>query len=147
MLQALLAERFKLAVHRESKEQRVYLLRVGKKGSRLKQTEEPDDQEVQQVRGESPPAQIVPGGIRGRSMPAGVLAGALARVVGYQVVDRTGLTGTFDIDLRWTPEEDRGFGSDIFAAIQEQLGLELEPGKAWVEMLVIDHAERVPTAD
>jgi uncharacterized protein (TIGR03435 family) len=80
-------------------------------------------------------------------MPAGVLAGALARVVGYQVVDRTGLTGTFDIDLRWTPEEARGFGSDIFAAIQEQLGLELEPGKAWVEMLVIDHAERVPTAD
>jgi len=79
--------------------------------------------------------------------PQGSLAGALARVVGYQVVDRTGLTGTFDIDLRWTPEEDRGFGSDIFAAIQEQRGLELEPGRASVEMLVIGHAKRVPIAD
>jgi len=147
MLRALLAERFKLMVHREPKEQRVYFLAAGDGGHKLKKVDEPDDQGVQQVRGERPPAQIVRGRITAHSAPVGLLAGALERVTGYQVVDRTGLTGTFDIDLKWTPEDANGYGPDIFAAIQEQLGLKLEPGRAPVEVLVIDHAERVPTED
>ncbi len=145
MLQTLLAERFKLAVHRETKEQRVYFLVVGKGGHKLKPAQPADDQDLQQVRGERPPIQIVRGGIMGHSMPISALASNLGHVAGYQVVDRTGVTGMFDINLKWTPEDSKGSGPDLFAAIQEQLGLKLESGKAPVETLMIDHAERIPT--
>jgi uncharacterized protein (TIGR03435 family) len=60
-----------------------------------------------------------------------------------EVVDRTGVNGKFDVDLKWTPEEDR----DIFIALQEQLGLKLESGRAPVEFIVIDRAERIPTGN
>lgn len=145
MLQTLLAERFKLAVHRETKEQRVYFLVVGKSGPKLKEALAPDDQGVQQLRGDRTPVQVVRGGIMGHSMHIGALAASLAHVAGYQVVDHTGLTGVFDIDLKWTLEDSKGNGPDLFTAIQEQLGLKLESGKAPVEMLMIDHAERIPS--
>jgi uncharacterized protein (TIGR03435 family) len=144
MLQKLLVERFQLGVHRETREQRAYFLIEGKSGARLKQAQPPEEQEVQQVRGDRPAAQIVRGGIMGHSMSMGSFAGSLAHVLGYQVVDRTGLTGAFDIDLKWTPEDSKEAGLSLFTAIQEQLGLKLEPGKAPVEVLVVDHAERVP---
>jgi len=144
MLQTLLVERFKLAVHRETREQRVYFLVAGKNGPKLKVAQKADEQDVQQVRGDRPAAQILPGGIMGHSMAMGTFAGSVAHVVGYQVVDHTGLTGTFDIDLRWTPEDSKGTGPSLFTAIQEQLGLKLEPGKAPVEVLLVDHAERTP---
>ncbi len=134
MLQTLLAERFKLAFHRESKEQRAYFLVVGKNGPRLKPAREEGGQN-----------QIIPGGIMGHAMTMGVLAGSVARVVGYQVVDKTGLPGAFDIDLRFTPENSKEPGPDILTCIQEQLGLKLEPGRAPVETLVVDRAERIPT--
>jgi uncharacterized protein (TIGR03435 family) len=54
------------------------------------------------------------------------------------------LTGVFDIKLNWTPENQKGNAPNLFTAIQEQLGLKLDPGKAPVQMLVIDHAERNP---
>ena len=145
MLQTLLAERFKLAVHRETTEQRVYFLVVGKNGTKLKAAEKADEQEVQQVRGDRLAAQVLSGGVMGDSMALGSLAGSLARVLGYQVLDRTGLTGTFDINLKWTPDDSKGTGPSLFTAIQEQLGLKLEPGKAPVEVLMVDHAERIPT--
>jgi uncharacterized protein (TIGR03435 family) len=144
MLQALLADRFKLAVHRESKDQRVYFLVVGEGGLKAKEAQEADSQEVQQVRGEHMPLQIVRGGIMGRSITTGALAGALARVAGNPVIDRTGLTKQLDIDLKWTPEDDSGDAPYLFAAIQKQLGLKLEPGRAPIEVLVVEHAERAP---
>jgi uncharacterized protein (TIGR03435 family) len=134
MLQTLLVERFKLAVHRETKEQRLYSLVVGKKGPKLKEGREAGGQN-----------QIVRGGIMGHSMPMGVLAGLLSGFLGYEIVDKTGLTGTFDINLKWRPEDGAGNSPDLFAAIQEQLGLKLEPGKGPVETLRIDHAERLLT--
>jgi uncharacterized protein (TIGR03435 family) len=145
MLQTLLAERFKLAVHRETKEQRVYFLVVAKNGPKLKETLAADDQGVQQLRGDRLTVQLVRGGIMGHSMHMGALAASLADVAGYQVVDHTALTGMFDINLKWTPEDSKGIGPDLFTAIQEQLGLKLESGKAPVEMLMIDHAERIPS--
>jgi uncharacterized protein (TIGR03435 family) len=145
MLQTLLAERFKLAVHRETKEQRVYFLVRGKSGPRLKEALPEDDQGAQQLRGDRPPVQFVQGGIIGHSMQLGTLASVLALAAGYQVVDHTGLTGIFDINLKWTPEDSTGIGPDLFTAIQEQLGLKLESGKAPVEMLMIDHTERIPS--
>jgi uncharacterized protein (TIGR03435 family) len=145
MLQTLLVERFKLAVHRETTEQRVYFLVVGKNGTKLKAAQKADEQDVQQVRGNRPAAQILPGGIMGHSMALGSFAGSLAHVLGYQVLDHTGLTGTFDINLKWIPEDTEGTGPSLFTAIQEQLGLKLETGKAPVEVLMVDHAERIPT--
>ncbi|HWC95999.1 MAG TPA: TIGR03435 family protein [Candidatus Sulfopaludibacter sp.] len=134
MLQRLLTERFKLAVHRETKEQRAYLLVVAKGGPKLKEG-----------RAEGGQSQMWPGGISGPSMPVGVLASMVGRFLGYQVVDKTGLTGTYDIMLRFTPENSKEPGTDLRAALQEQLGLRLETGKAPVETLVVDRAERVPT--
>ena len=144
MLQTLLAERFKLAVHRETKEQSVYFLVAGKSGPRLKKAEPSDDPDAQHTRGDRPPIQITRGGIFGHSMDMGLLAATLAQVAGYQVADHTGLSGIYDINLTWTPEDSNGLGAELFAAIQEQLGLELESGQAPVEMLVIDHADRDP---
>ena len=134
MLQTLLAERFKLALHRETKDRRAYFLVVGKNGPKLKPAREEGGQNM-----------IIPGGIIGHAMTMGVLAGSVASVVGYQVVDKTGLAAAFDIDLRFTPENSKEPGPDLLTCIQEQLGLKLEPGRAPAEMLVIDHAERTPT--
>jgi uncharacterized protein (TIGR03435 family) len=144
MLRTLLQESLKLAVHRENKEQRVYFLVAGKNGSRLRSSTPPPDSDVQQVRGDHPPIQLLPGALTGRAVPISAVASSLALPVGYTVVDHTGLRGFFDIKLTWTPENRQGEGPDIFTAIQEQMGLRLEPGKAIVETLVIDHAEREP---
>jgi uncharacterized protein (TIGR03435 family) len=143
MLQDLLAERFKLALHRETKEQRVYFLVAGKGGPKLKEVPAPDPQDAQQVRGARLPMQMMRGRIIGHAVPVGMLAGALAQMTGHQVVDRTGLTKNYDIDLHWTAAED----SEIFAALQEQLGLKLEAGRGPVEVIVIDRAERNPEAN
>jgi uncharacterized protein (TIGR03435 family) len=66
--------------------------------------------------------------------------------LGRSVVDKTGLTGEYDFTLSWTPEDRESSGdpsvSPIPAAIQQQLGLKLESGKAPVEIIVIDHAEK-----
>ncbi|MDR3700947.1 MAG: TIGR03435 family protein [Candidatus Sulfopaludibacter sp.] len=134
MLQTLLAERFMLALHPETKDQRAYFLVVGKNGPKLKPAREEGGQN-----------QIIPGGIMGHAMTMGVLAGTVASVMGYHVVDKTGLTGAFDIDLRFTPENSKEPGPSLLTCIQEQLGLKLEPGRAPVEMLIVDRAERIPT--
>ena len=74
------------------------------------------------------------------------LATLISPVVGRPVKDQTGLDGTFDLDLRFTPEGRRE-GNDpvelsIFTAVREQLGLKLDPAKSAVDFLVIDHVER-----
>ncbi|HLH19995.1 MAG TPA: TIGR03435 family protein [Bryobacteraceae bacterium] len=150
MMQTLLAEQFHLTVHRESKEQRVYFLVAAKGGPKLKEAPkaEPGNPDVDQVRGDRLPISVFRGRIVGHAMPLGSLAAVLARPAGYQVVDRTGLAGLFDIDLKWRPDEDtKGDGPGLFTAIQEQLGLKLEPGRAPVETLVIDRAERIPAGN
>ena len=89
-----------------------------------------------------------PGMVRGRSIPIAQFANALSnrRATGDVdriVVDRTGLSGVFDIDLHWTPlQAPDPDGVTLFAAIREQLGLRLEPGTATVDLLVVDHVER-----
>jgi uncharacterized protein (TIGR03435 family) len=133
MLQTLLAERFKLAVHRETREQRVYFLVVGKSGPKLRPGREGGSQN-----------QMLPGRIMGGSMPMSMLAGMLSRFVGDPVVDKTGLPDTFEIDLKWKAEDGQSNDSELFAALQEQLGLRLEPGKAPVERLIVDRVERIP---
>jgi uncharacterized protein (TIGR03435 family) len=134
MLQTLLAERFKLALHFETREFLVYALVVGKSGPKI---------------------QAVTDGIgtmttgRGRlncRLPIAAFARSLSSTLGRTVLDQTGLTGAFDIKLEWTPDGDDASGPSIFTAVQEQLGLQLESAKGPVEILVIEHAEK-PAAD
>jgi uncharacterized protein (TIGR03435 family) len=108
-----------------------------------------------------------PGELNGQGVPIQFLTQALAQRVGRTVLDQTGLKGNYDFTLKWTPEQGgpgmmggppgAGPGPDappppdpngpsIFTAVQEQLGLKLEPTKGPVETLVIDHVEK-PSAD
>jgi uncharacterized protein (TIGR03435 family) len=70
----------------------------------------------------------------------------LSHPVGYPVVDKTGITGNYDIKLSYAPANDPNSNlPDLFTALQEQLGLKLESQKVPVEILVIDHVDRIPT--
>lgn len=133
MLQAVLAERFKLATHLETKELTVYELVVAKNGPKLKKADPGEDDMTSR---------------RGQLKATRVSMRALARFLAgpnrlsRPVVDKTGLDGVFDFTLQWTTDPE---GPSIFAALQEQLGLKLEAKKGPVEVLVVDHAEKVPT--
>ena len=134
MLQTLLAERFNLKVHREQRERRAYALVLAKEAPELKAGGEPG----------SGMTGILPGRIVGKSVTAGVLADALSRTLGQEVVDQTGLQGSYEIDLKWTPEDSRkDQGPDIFTALR-RIGFKLETTKTMVEMIVVDHADRIP---
>jgi uncharacterized protein (TIGR03435 family) len=136
MLQAALAERFKLRTHNESREGPIYELVVAKGGFKLK---------------EAPASEHSRGNtwsrdhIAVRTGPIGGLVFALSDLLSRNVVDKTGLSGNYDIDLRWTPDEQQGTpdaGPTLFTALEEQLGLKLVPAKGPVEIFVVDHVER-----
>jgi uncharacterized protein (TIGR03435 family) len=148
MLAPLLAERFHLSFHRETRVLPIYALVVAKGGSKLK----PGDGGEQSV---SPdPA----GGLRFQNYPIGALAGMLMvmRSTGRPVVDRTGLTGryTFTANLQDLPagaSSEAGKHAVVendtppFTALEEQLGLKLNAERAPIDMLVVDRVDRVPT--
>jgi uncharacterized protein (TIGR03435 family) len=151
MVQKLLASRFQLKFHRDKKELSAYVLTVGKGGEKMKKSESD------------------PNGLGGMFFTA---LGKLnvnnssmddfchlmqAAVLDRPVVDQTGLTGKWDFVLKWTPDESQFGGMGIkvppptdaaaappplFTAIQEQIGLKLEAGKAQVAVLVLDHVEK-----
>jgi uncharacterized protein (TIGR03435 family) len=136
MLQSLLADRFSLRVHHETREMPIYALVVAKDGSKLKPW--PADK---------PPLGSSWGAsrIRVQGGPMGQLVFCLADTLSRTVVDQTGLTGSYDIELIWTPDEQQGTpdaGPTIFTALEEQLGLRVKPDKGPVQVLVVDHAER-----
>lgn len=151
MLRALLAERFKLRVRVEIRQLPVYALIMDKTnralGPQLRPAENPDG-----------PRHIAGG--RGRwlmtNIPPHGLASAVEEVVGRPVLDRTGLSGSFDGAMEWTPEPGQlrelgagtgdtpvslSSGPSIFTAVREQLGLRLVPETGPVEFLVIERAE------
>ena len=143
MLQALLAERFKLQVHWTTKELPVYALEVGKGGVKFKAADLSKGPEV--------PERCGPEGCQFsiRNQPISMLAWMLAGQTGGEVVDKTGLSGKYDIDLRWkgmasAEANDDGAGPPappLPTALQEQLGLKLGGTRAPVRVLVIDHME------
>ena len=222
MLQNLLADRFKLTIHRETKELPMYALTVGPKGPKLKETTVKDPPPADPAapaagRGDAPPPPPPPGGrmplkigadgcpemppfaagrggnfmmmtpngacmiSNGRSMAD--FASQLSNQFSRPVVDQTGLTAKYDFKLRFDPSsiprgsgggmggmfvfagpppgampaggggdagrgpaaEEREPAPNIFAALQEQLGLKLEAKKGPVELLVVDHVEKTPT--
>jgi uncharacterized protein (TIGR03435 family) len=147
MFRPLLADRFQLKFHRETRRMPIYSLTPGKNGPKLQAT-------TAGIRGYIRPGR---GLIEGKAVSMRTLADLLGGSLGQPVTDATGLAGGFDVRLEWTPTEgelDYNFdgrpvdanGSSIFTAIQEQLGLKLEPGKGPVEVLVVDHVER-PSAN
>jgi uncharacterized protein (TIGR03435 family) len=169
MLRQLLVERFALKVHYEAREQPAYALMLARGDGRLGPSLKPNPtdcaalsaaNEAARAAGAPPVIALDPDkrpicGTRGA--PGTHISGALtmeqlalqlARNVGRPVVNRTGLKGTFDWDLRWAPDDtlDRDpagtFGPSIFTALQEQLGLKLDATTAPIEVLVVDRVEQ-----
>lgn len=137
LLQTLLADRFALKVHREIQELPVYSLVTGKKGPALAAHVGDDAPSVSMDFSPGKAVMIA----RNTSMAA--FARALSRLPGRPVNDNTGLRGTFDFTLEWSPDQtEESTGASLFTAIQEQLGLKLESTKGPVEVIVIDHVER-----
>lgn len=151
MLRPLLADRFHLAFHRETRELPVFALAVAKGGPKLKQ---PGDGGESAIRPDGE------GGLAFENMSMDDLADWFSRLPSMErpVIDRTGMSGSFSFRAnlfnvaKGSPPADLKramVGSDaidnLLAALPEQLGLKLEPQKARIEMLVIDHADRVPT--
>ncbi len=141
MMQSVLADRFKMVAHMEPREAQTYALVVREgSGARLIAGQ-----------GACPPdcgMKIGAGSLSARNVPLAQFAELLSQLTGRFVTDSTGLTGNFDLELRWTPDSQQGAGDapSLFTAVQEQLGLRLEPRRAPIPMLVIDSIER-PTAD
>lgn len=154
LLQSLLEDRFKLKVHRETRElQRYALVRANKNGAlgpRLRPSRLDCSVDFTQCSVRASQGQFASG-----SSPLISLVNYLASaVVQTVVVDRTGLEGRYEISLEWTPDRvplplaggvpppPASDAPSIFAALQEQLGLKLEPERGPVDVLVIDHVER-----
>jgi uncharacterized protein (TIGR03435 family) len=151
MLNKLLAERFKITFHHDKKDLSVYALTAGKAGPKLVKSESTNPLPGLFFRS-------APGGImlnvKNATMPdlTNLLQSA---VLDRPVVDQSGLSGRFDFDLSWTPDDSQFNGHfhtppqstdaplpGLFAAIQEQLGLKLDTTKTMVDVMVIDHAEK-----
>ena len=143
MVQALLADRFKLKVHQETRQLPVYALIVVKDGPKFKPSK---------IDGTTIDTSRTRLHIAGSDDTISIFARELAQILGRVVVNQTGLSGRYDLSLRWTPDDAASAPSsadvppDIFTAIQEQLGLKLESTKGPVHMLVIDSVEK-PSAN
>jgi len=169
MMQALLEDRFRLKIHRETREIPIYVLTVAKGGLKLKPFKEGSctPRPPRDLTKPGPPPALPPGekycASLGTSQGPNMVVDAQGMSIdefsiflrtgsGRPVVDKTGITGKFDFHLEYAPNEDlrRRLPDDpgeptapsIFTALQEQLGLKLEPAKGPGEFLVIDHIER-----
>ncbi|HMD50934.1 MAG TPA: TIGR03435 family protein [Bryobacteraceae bacterium] len=171
--QSLLADRFQLTNHKETKDLPIYALVLARKDGKLgPQLIESKEGSCTPYDPQKPPAPAEPGkppdlrcgGMRmsprelyASSIPISELVPSLARFLGRTVVDKTGLTGKYDVTLHWSPDDMQlaqlppdapkpapsdSSGPSIFTAVQEQLGLKLESQKGPVEMMVIDRAEK-----
>jgi uncharacterized protein (TIGR03435 family) len=194
MLQNLLVERFGLVVHRETREMPIYELVVAKGGLKMKTPEKPpagaEPEAAPAEGGGGPPApRLTPNKDGLPEFPPGVpgmfvthvsgtqyqwltarmkgiadLLNMLQIMIGRPVVDKTGLTGVYDFNLRYAIssasragsaasaeppsgalDESSDFGLGLFGAFESQLGLKLEPKRGPVEVLVVDRANRMPT--
>jgi uncharacterized protein (TIGR03435 family) len=164
MLQPALADRFKLKVHTEIKQLPVYEIVLAKGGSKLKEATVGDTY-ANGIKGPDGVGRggmmrFGPGQLTAQAVPMTSLTNMLSQQLHRTVLDKTGLTGKYDLELNWTPDQgadpmfkepegspQRGdaapdsSGPSIFTALQEQLGLKLQSAKGPVETLVIDHVE------
>jgi uncharacterized protein (TIGR03435 family) len=148
MLQALLVDRFKLKVHHAAEVRTTYELVVAKGGPKMKEDNPATDMEGNKFQEGVRPStdwMISDGKISGHAMTISILASHLqGGAVDGIVVDKTGLTRRYDVLLHWDATDGRNPNStepSIFTALQEQLGLRLQPTKTTVDTIVIDHLE------
>jgi uncharacterized protein (TIGR03435 family) len=145
MLQTMLADRFRLTLHKETRQLPMYSLVVAKGGPKIHAGEGGDSRTSGR-----------PGHFEATKITMPKLADLIAKQAGRPVTDATGLQGVFDFTLEWSPQADLRVGTadaapadnqgpSIFTALQEQLGLRLESGKGPVEVLVVDRMEKMPT--
>ena len=161
ILQRVLSDRFKLKFHRETRDLSIYALLVAEGGPKLQPTSSsdthPDGVKRPDVRLRDTSVRIRRDdddsvGMDVRGMSAADLASQLSRQLGSVVVDRTGLTGNYDFALNWKSDASgagnfnepvsNASASSLLTALQDQLGLKLEPQTVPMQVLVIDHAER-----
>jgi uncharacterized protein (TIGR03435 family) len=160
MLQALLADRFQVTVHKQMRQAQGYVIQLAPGGPKLSTAEAGRDSSGGVlgygcfVGGRGP----VRGELQAKNCSMGDLSRLLCNTVAPKVVDRTGLAGKYDFDLHWSTESSSQPGTamsahpsdpaeiymDLFSAIKQQLGLKLVPAKVSVEAVVIDHAEKPP---
>jgi|SRR5215471_10935028 len=149
MLQSLLAERFKLKAHRETRDLRVYALTAAKNGPKFARAKDGERETLLQRRKDDP---------AGPSQELVVQKNSIARFTEYlsrqfdqPVIDKTGLEGDFSFTLHWVPDVNPPvsrldvFGPAGIQAIQDQLGLKMEAIRSPIEVLVLDHIDRTPT--
>lgn len=154
MLRSLLTDRFKLTFHREPRDFSIYQLELSKSGSKLKETAVPNDPPTVGPGVVYPQRIVMPA----RNATMGDFASLLQRaILDRPVVDKTGLSGRYDFDLEWAPDETQFNGDGptsspdapsppLFSAIQQQLGLRLVATRGPVDALIIDKAEH-PSAN
>jgi uncharacterized protein (TIGR03435 family) len=138
MIRSLLADRFHLVMHKETRDLRALVLVVSKQGAKLEKAE-----------GGDAVTDAAHGALTLKNSTMDALAERLARTTDVPILNQTGLDGVFNLKLVWTPDNDhpKPDGPPLLPiALQEQLGLQLRSERAPVEVLVIDHVEK-PTAN
>jgi uncharacterized protein (TIGR03435 family) len=156
-LQMILADRFKLALHHDTKVLPTYALEVGENGSQLQPTKYadypdtatgPDGKAIHRMMMMQQDGGGSVMGIGAQKTSLAEFTKILSMQLGKKVVDKTGLTGQYDFNLHWsraaadTDASDNTAGPSLFTAIQEQLGLKLVPQQGPVDVLVVDHVEK-----
>jgi uncharacterized protein (TIGR03435 family) len=145
MLQNFLAERFAVVVHREAKDFPVYEIVIAKNGPRLK------EYDPALKAGLSATMTMATAHMIAQGQPIASLASFLRHPVERFVVDKTGLTGKYDFELDYLPDStastavEESTAPGVFDALEKQLGLKLVAAKASFDVIVVDHANRVPT--
>jgi uncharacterized protein (TIGR03435 family) len=136
MVRGLLEDRFGLVAHKETREMPVYELVAAKGGAKVAKSDEGGST----INGSKGHIYV-----QGSDDTVGLLCESLSRALGRVVVNKTGLQGRYKLDLKWTPDDVQAAGGggadappDVFTAIQEELGLKLEPAKGQVPVLVVD---------
>jgi uncharacterized protein (TIGR03435 family) len=145
MIRTMLEQRFSIKVHREPKEVDAYGLVEAKGGSKLHavNAEQAKEKVVDTPMGPRKGISSFggPGRYAATATTMGDFADWMTNYVGRPVVNATSLTGLYEMDLRWDPKDEM----DLIAVIDRQLGLKMERRKISLEMLVIDHVDKVPT--
>jgi uncharacterized protein (TIGR03435 family) len=152
MVRTLLTDRFNLKFHTEPKEFPVYVLTVARGGSKLKESAAPADEQPVLLNTVYPGEKIF---LPARNATMAQFASMLQRaVLDRPVIDKTNLSTRYDFDLEWTPDDTQFGGNlppvppqnvvkpDLFAALQQQLGLRLESSRAPIDTIVIDRVQR-----
>lgn len=172
MLQNLVTERFRIALHRETNRFEGYELVPGKNGPKLQvsvdrgppgpELTEPPKMDANGFPQLDAPGLVMMEGLKGqavvsfltaRAQPLSALVEQLSKEFRMPILDRTGLTGRFDFTLEFAPQPPGALapdttgegGPNLLSAVQQQLGLKLNPSKIPLSVLIIDRAEKIPT--